>query len=89
MQIICNENANHATLFLTLCKLRPLHNSLFETLEKRPIPVTPAKAGVHNPIESLDSRFRGNDRSGMKADIFKGLILLIIDSKFWGSGLKI
>jgi len=30
--------------------------------------VTPAKAGVQNPMEGLDSRLRGNDVEGTGAD---------------------
>jgi hypothetical protein len=33
--------------------------------------VTPAKAGVHNLLESLDSRFRGNDKKGGKTDFLR------------------
>jgi hypothetical protein len=33
-----------------------------DALVKSPIAVTPAEAGVQNPLKSLDSRFHGNDR---------------------------
>jgi hypothetical protein len=33
--------------------------------------VTPAKAGVHNLSESLDSRFRGNDKKGAKQTFYE------------------
>jgi hypothetical protein len=35
-----------------------------ETFEKRPLPVTTAKAEVDKPSESLSFLFRGNDRDG-------------------------
>jgi len=34
-------------------------------------PVTPAKAGVHNILEYLDSRFRGNDKNGAKRTFYE------------------
>jgi hypothetical protein len=37
-----------------------------DSLVKSRMPVTPAKAGVHKLLESLDSRFRGNDTKGAK-----------------------
>ena len=33
--------------------------------------VTPAKAGVHNTLEYLDSRFRGNDKNGAKRTFYE------------------
>ena len=35
--------------------------------------VTPAKAGVHSLLESLDSRFRGNDRKGAKRTFYESI----------------
>jgi hypothetical protein len=35
------------------------------------IPVTPAKAGVHNNLKLLDSRFRGNDKYGARRTFYE------------------
>ncbi len=43
----------------------------FDELVKSYIPVTPAKAGVHNILEYLDSRFRGNDKNGAKRTFYE------------------
>ena len=40
-------------------------------LVKSQNPVTPAKAGVHNFLEYLDSRFRGNDKNGAKRTFYE------------------
>ena len=37
--------------------------------------VTPAKAGVHNILEYLDSRFRGNDKNGAKRTFYERIII--------------
>ena len=42
--------------------------------------VTPAKAGVHNILECLDSRFRGNDRKEAKRT-FYGLIFIALPQR--------
>ena len=44
--------------YLSRCK--------FDELVKSQKPVTPVKAGVHNTLKYLDSRFRGNDKNGAK-----------------------
>jgi len=35
--------------------------------------VTPAKAGVQNCLNSLDSRFRGNDENGTKKTFYEAI----------------
>jgi len=35
--------------------------------------VTPAKAGVQNSLNSLDSRFRGNDENGTKKTFYEAV----------------
>jgi len=42
-----------------------------DELAKSHKPVTPAKAGVHNILECLDSRFRGNDKNGAKRTFYE------------------
>ena len=42
-----------------------------DELVKSHKPVTPAKAGVHNILEYLDSRFRGNDKNGAKRTFYE------------------
>ena len=37
--------------------------------------VTPAKAGVHNILEYLDSRFRGNDKKVAKRTFYERIFI--------------
>ena len=48
--------------------------SRFDELVKSHKPVTPAKAGFHNILEYLDSRFRGNDKNGAKRTFYERII---------------
>jgi len=50
-------------------------NALIDELVKSHIPVTPAKAGVHNILEYVDSRFRGNDRNGAKRTFYERILI--------------
>ena len=45
----------------------------YDRLVKSQKTVTPAKAGVHNLIESRDSRFRGNDERGAKRTFYESV----------------
>ena len=50
---------------------RPKHDNLVKSRKT----VTPAEAGVHNLLECLDSRFRGNDRKGTKQTFYESINL--------------
>ena len=45
--------------------------------QKVKIPVTLAKAGVHNDLELLDSRFRGNDKNEVMRTFYETIKLVI------------
>jgi len=56
----------------------------FDELAKSQKPVTPANAGVHNILEYLDSRFRGNDKNGAKRTFYERIKFRItIDLYKW------
>jgi hypothetical protein len=44
-----------------------------DNLAKSRKAVTPVKAGVHNLLESLDSRFRGNDKKEARRTFYESL----------------
>jgi len=53
-----------------------LHFSIgnFDGLVKVEKAVTPAKAGVQNYLNQLDSHFRGNDENGAKRTFYEAII---------------
>ena len=51
-----------------------IRNRIIDSLVKSPRPVTPAEAGVQNSLNSLDSRFRWNDKNGEIATFYEIII---------------
>jgi hypothetical protein len=47
---------------------------MFDELAKNPLTVIPAKAGVQNYLNFLDSRFHGNDVNGLSATFYESII---------------
>jgi hypothetical protein len=56
-------------------------NIVIDELVKSRKTVTPAKAGVHNLLECLDSRFRGNDKKGAKRTFYESINILPLFSR--------
>ena len=55
----------------TLMNVTKILRRNLDELVKSHKPVTPAKAGVHNILEYLDSRFRGNDKKVAKRTFYE------------------